>query len=73
MITEVNRWWEKAAEDYQQQCQIPIDILYGPVRRTGRGNVESTLFGRFLARFFSLSTDDVEESLPRDYNDDGEA
>jgi ubiquinone/menaquinone biosynthesis C-methylase UbiE len=30
MITEVKLWWEKAAEDYQRQCRIPIDILYGP-------------------------------------------
>ncbi|HET7089227.1 MAG TPA: class I SAM-dependent methyltransferase [Anaerolineae bacterium] len=30
MITEVKLWWEKAAENYQQQCRIPIDILYGP-------------------------------------------
>ena len=29
MITEVKQWWEKAAEDYQRQCRIPIDILYG--------------------------------------------
>ncbi len=30
MLIEVKLWWEKAAEDYQRQCQIPIDILYGP-------------------------------------------
>lgn len=30
MIIEVKQWWEKAAADYQRQCHIPIDILYGP-------------------------------------------
>lgn len=30
MIIEVKQWWEKAAADYQRQCRIPIDILYGP-------------------------------------------
>ena len=30
MLIEVKLWWEKAAEDYQRQCRIPIDILYGP-------------------------------------------
>lgn len=30
VIIEAKLWWEKAAEDYQRQCRIPIDILYGP-------------------------------------------
>lgn len=30
MLVEAAQWWEKHAEIYQQQCRIPIDILYGP-------------------------------------------
>ena len=30
MLREAAQWWEKHAEFYQQQCRIPIDILYGP-------------------------------------------
>ena len=30
MIIEAKQWWEKHAAEYQRQCQIPIDILYGP-------------------------------------------
>jgi hypothetical protein len=37
-----------------------------------RDNIESTLYGHFLGHFFSLATQDVDESLPRGYDDDGE-
>ena len=30
MIVEAKLWWEKHAAEYQRQCRIPIDILYGP-------------------------------------------
>jgi hypothetical protein len=36
------------------------------------GNIESTRYGRFITNFFALSADDVDESLPRGYGEDGE-
>jgi ubiquinone/menaquinone biosynthesis C-methylase UbiE len=30
MMIEAQQWWEKHAAEYQRQCRIPIDILYGP-------------------------------------------
>jgi SAM-dependent methyltransferase len=30
MSKEAQRWWEASATGYQQQCQIPIDVIYGP-------------------------------------------
>jgi SAM-dependent methyltransferase len=30
MSNEAQRWWEANAAWYQQLCQIPIDVLYGP-------------------------------------------
>lgn len=37
------------------------------------GNMDFPSVGRFMNGFFSLSLEDVEASLPRGYNDDGEA
>jgi hypothetical protein len=37
-----------------------------------RGNLEITRYGRFLADMFSLSAEDVDESLPQGANEDGE-
>ena len=30
MLNEAREWWEKHAAEYQRQCRIPVDILYGP-------------------------------------------
>lgn len=37
-----------------------------------RGNLENTQYGRFIANFFSLSSEDIEASLPLDSSPDGE-
>lgn len=30
MSEEIKDWWEKAAKDYQESGQLPVDIHYGP-------------------------------------------
>ena len=30
MTKETKKWWESSAKDYQKECEIPIDIHYGP-------------------------------------------
>jgi ubiquinone/menaquinone biosynthesis C-methylase UbiE len=30
MSKEAKRWWEAYAAEYQESCQIPIDVIYGP-------------------------------------------
>ena len=39
---------------------------------TANGNMDRTQMGQFMTNFFSLSAQDVEESLPVSYNDDGD-
>ncbi len=30
MTKEIKKWWEETSQNYQKECDIPIDIHYGP-------------------------------------------
>jgi hypothetical protein len=52
--------------------EVTAQEIAAIILAAGKGNLESTAYGRFIETFLALADDDVNACLPEGYDDDGE-